>query len=100
MTEAVSYSIKLPARTLRAVPASSNDKKPQWIVGTTSLREENEVRCLLLWCGLLTDWGGALPAVQVPHPWGVVQQIDTVQYKTVADICAVRGKTAAEPSAA
>jgi hypothetical protein len=45
-TEAVSYSINLPARTLRAVPASSSDKRSHWIVGTTSLREENEV-CLL-----------------------------------------------------
>jgi hypothetical protein len=42
-TEAVSYSVKLPARTLHAVPASSSGGKSQWIVGTTSLKEENEV---------------------------------------------------------
>eukprot|EP00882_Tetradesmus_deserticola_P025636 GHRQ01028174.1.p1 GENE.GHRQ01028174.1~~GHRQ01028174.1.p1 ORF type:complete len:248 (+),score=49.95 GHRQ01028174.1:24-746(+) len=42
--EAVTFSLTLPARTLRAVPAENG--VTQWIAGTTSLREENEVRLL------------------------------------------------------
>lgn len=42
--EAVTYSVHLPTRTLQAVPSSSSEGRSQWIVGTTSLREENEVR--------------------------------------------------------
>jgi hypothetical protein len=40
MAEAITFSLTLPSRTLRAVPAA--DGVTQWIVGTTSLREENE----------------------------------------------------------
>lgn len=43
-TEAVFHSVKLTSRTLAAVPATSSDGRSQWVVGTTSLREENEVR--------------------------------------------------------
>lgn len=39
--EPITYSLTLPARTLRSVPSSTGP--PQWIIGTTSLREENEV---------------------------------------------------------
>uniref|UniRef100_A0A383VHU4 EIPR1-like beta-propeller domain-containing protein n=1 Tax=Tetradesmus obliquus TaxID=3088 RepID=A0A383VHU4_TETOB len=42
--EAITFSLTLPSRTLRAVPAG--DGVTQWIVGTTSLREENEVKLL------------------------------------------------------
>eukprot|EP00878_Enallax_costatus_P027930 GHUV01030119.1.p1 GENE.GHUV01030119.1~~GHUV01030119.1.p1 ORF type:complete len:321 (+),score=73.78 GHUV01030119.1:554-1516(+) len=41
--EAITYSLTLPARTLRSVP---DDQVTQWLVGTTSLREENEIRLL------------------------------------------------------
>jgi hypothetical protein len=56
--EAITFSLTLPSRTLRSVPDA--DGVTQWIVGTTSLREENEAsthccspanqQCMLLAC--------------------------------------------------
>lgn len=47
-SQVVQYTMQLHSRALAAVPSQSS--RSQWLVGSTALREENEVRSVVCTC--------------------------------------------------